>query len=145
MVLKLQLVRDGEILFEMPLLRKDWSREELENEFRAAEEDFERFSKIFDALSHETRLRMMRCLVSEEDRTMSFGDFMHDLDLNPKIVWENSKKLTEGGLLKKTGRGKYSCSEFGQTAFMMVSLALRHLIESLEEMEILEEVKNSDI
>jgi predicted transcriptional regulator len=50
-------------------------------------------------------------------------------------VWENSKKLEEGGLLEKTGRGKYSVSELGQTAFMMMSLALRHLIESLEEIE----------
>lgn len=145
MVLKLQLVQDGKILFEMPLLRKDWPVEELENEFKAVEEDFQLFSKIFDALSHETRLRMMRRLIAQEDRTMSFADFMHDLDLNPKIVWENSKKLTEGGLLKKTSRGKYSCSQFGQTTFMMVSLALHRLIESLGEMEILEEVKNSDI
>ncbi|MGQ9551819.1 MAG: winged helix-turn-helix domain-containing protein [Candidatus Bathycorpusculaceae bacterium] len=141
----MQLVQDGKILFEMPLLRKDWPVEELENEFKAVEEDFQLFSKIFDALSHETRLRMMRRLIAQEDRTMSFADFMHDLDLNPKIVWENSKKLTEGGLLKKTSRGKYSCSQFGQTTFMMVSLALHRLIESLGEMEILEEVKNSDI
>jgi Mn-dependent DtxR family transcriptional regulator len=59
---------------------------------------------------------------------------MKDLDLNPKIVWENSKKLEEGGLLEKTSRGKYSCSELGETAFMMMSLALRRLMETLEEM-----------
>jgi DNA-binding transcriptional ArsR family regulator len=101
------------------------------------EGDFQTFSKIFDALSHETRLKMMRCLVEEEDRTMSFADFMRDLDLNPKTVWENSRKLTEGGLMEKTARGKYSCSELGQTAFIMMSLALRRLIESLEETETL--------
>jgi len=60
---------------------------------------------------------------------------MRELDLNPKIVWENSKKLREGGFLKKTGRGKYRCSEFGQIAFMMMSLALRRLKQSVEEME----------
>ena len=92
----------------------------------------QRLSKIFDALSHETRMRMMNRLVEADDRTLSFGEFMQDLDLNPKIVWENSKKLEEGGLLEKTGRGKYVCSEFGET-FMMMSLALRRLIESLEE------------
>jgi DNA-binding transcriptional ArsR family regulator len=135
MKLKLQLVRDGEIILEMPLSAVDWPRDDLENEFKAAEEDFKRFSKIFDALSHETRLRMMRRLVEEEDRTMSFADFMRDLDLNPKIVWENSRKLKEGGLIEKTGRGKYSCSDFGQTAFMMMSLALRRLLESVEEVE----------
>jgi DNA-binding transcriptional ArsR family regulator len=135
MKLKLQLVQDGKIVFEMPLSPTDWPKQELEDEFKAAEEDFQRFSKIFDALSHETRLRMMRRVVEEEDHTMSFADFMKDLDLNPKIVWENSKKLEEGGLLEKTGRGKYSCSELGETAFMIMSLALRRLIESYEEME----------
>ncbi len=134
MKLRLQLVQDGKIMFDMPLSPTDWPKQELEDEFKAAEEDFQRFSKIFDALSHETRLRMMRRVVEEEDHTMSFADFMKDLDLNPKIVWENSKKLEAGGLLEKTSRGKYSCSELGETAFMMMSLALRRLMETLEEM-----------
>jgi hypothetical protein len=135
MKLKLQLVRDGEVIFDMPLSRTDWPKKELENEFKTVEGDFAKFSRIFDALSHESRLRMMRRVVEDEDRTLSFSDFMHDISLNPKIVWDNSRKLTESGLLEKTGRGKYRCSEFGQTAFIMMSLALRHLIECLEEME----------
>jgi DNA-binding transcriptional ArsR family regulator len=135
MKLKLRLVRDGEILFEFPLSPTDWSKEALENELKATEESFQRFSEIFDALSHKTRLRMMRRLVEADDRTLSFADFMEDLDLNPKIVWENSRKLEESGLLEKTGRGKYTCSEFGETTFMMMSLALRRLMESLREME----------
>ncbi|MDH5483013.1 MAG: hypothetical protein OEY22_09070 [Candidatus Bathyarchaeota archaeon] len=135
MKLKLQLVRDGETIFEIPLSPADWPREDLENEFKSIEDDFQRFSNIFDALSHETSFRMMRLLLEKEDRTMNFAGFMRELDLNPKIVWESSRKLREGGLMEKTGRGKYSCSELGQTAFMMMSLALRRLIESLEEME----------
>jgi DNA-binding transcriptional ArsR family regulator len=133
MKLKLQLVQDGKKLFEIPLSPKEWSRESLEDEFRTAE-SFQKFSKIFTALSHETRLRMMQQLMESEDRTLSFADFMQDLDLNPKIVWENSRKLEEGGLLEKTGRGRYACSEFGGT-FMMLSLALRRLIVSIDEME----------
>ena len=135
MKLKLQLVRNGEIIFEMPLSPRDWSREHLENEFRAVEEDFQRFSKIFDALAHETRLRMMKRLIEGEDRAISFSDFMRDLDLNPKLVWENAKKLKEGGLLEKIGRGRYRCSEFGETGFMMISFALKRLREALEELE----------
>jgi DNA-binding transcriptional ArsR family regulator len=135
MKLRLKLVQDGKTIFEMPLSPIDWPREDLENEFKATEDSFHKFSKIFDALSHETRLRMMRSLVEDENRTMSFADFMKDLHLNPKIVWENSRKLEEGGLLEKTGRGKYVCSDFGQTAFIMMSLALRRLMESLKEME----------
>jgi Mn-dependent DtxR family transcriptional regulator len=78
---------------------------------------------------------MMRKLLQEEDHAMGFADFMRELDLNPKIVWENSKKLAEGGLLQKTARGQYRCSQTGQTAFIMMSLALRRLLESIEEIE----------
>ncbi len=133
--LKLRLVRNGDIIFEIPLSPAEWQREELADEFKAAEVDFERFSRMFDALSHQTRLRMMQHVVEEKTGTMSFADFMRDLDLNPKTVWENSRKLERSGLLEKTSRGKYSCSDVGQTAFMMMSLALRRLIQSLEEME----------
>ena len=135
MKLKLQLVQDGKILFEMPLSVADWPREELESEFQTMERDFARFSRLFDALSHETRLRMMRRLMEGENRTVSFADFMRELDLNPKTVWENSKKLEESGLVKKTGRGRYSCSDFGQTTFLMMSLALHRFIQSLEQMD----------
>ena len=135
MKLKLQLIEDGKILFEMPLSITDWSKDELESEFRATEGEFAKFSKLFDALSHETRLRMMRRLIEDENRTMSFADFMRELDLNPKTVWENSRKLEESGLLKKTGRGQYSCSDFGQTTFIMMSLALHRFIQSMQQMD----------
>ena len=135
MSLKLQLVRGDKVILEIPLSPMDWSKEQLETEFEAFEEDFTRFSNMFEALSNETRLRMMRKLVEEEDRTMNFVDFMRDLDLNPKTVWENSKKLRDGGFLTKTGRGTYCCSEFSQSAFLTLSLALRRLLESLEEIE----------
>ena len=135
MSLKLQLVRNGKILLEMPLSTIDWPKDQLEREFRAFEEDFQRFSNIFDALSNQTRLKMMRKLVEEEDSTMNFAEFMKELDLNPKTVWENSKKLSDGGFLTKTGRGTYTCSQFGQTTFLTLSLALRRLLESLEELE----------
>ena len=135
MGLKVQLVRDGEILLEIPLSPTDWPRERLEEELKAFDAGFQRFSRIFDALSHKTRLRMMRRLIVEEDRTMNFADFMRDLDLNPKIVWENAKKLREGGLVEKVDRGTYRCSEFGETGFILLSFAFRRLMETLEEME----------
>ena len=135
MKLRLQLVRDGKVLFEIPLSPTDWPKEQLENELEALGGEFQRFSKIFDALSHETRLRMMKRLMEEEDRTINFVDFMRDLNLNPKIVWENARKLREGGLLEKIDRGIYRCSDFGQRRFILISFAFRRLIEALEEME----------
>jgi DNA-binding transcriptional ArsR family regulator len=135
MPLKLQLVRNGEILFEIPVSPTDWSKEQLENELDALESDFQRFSKIFDALSHGTRFRMMKRLIEEEDHTINFADFMRDLDLNPKIVWENTRKLREGGLLEQVDRGRYHCSNFGQRGFVLISFTLRRLMNALEEIE----------
>lgn len=129
------MVRNGDVIFELPLSPLEWSKEHLEDEFRAIEEDFGKFSRIFDALSHETRLRMMKRLMEEDDLTISFSDFMHDLDLNPKLVWENARKLRESGLLRKVGRGRYRCSEFGESGFMLIGFAFRRLIDALEEMK----------
>jgi DNA-binding transcriptional ArsR family regulator len=130
--LKWQLVRDGDVVFELPLSPEDWRNEEVQKEFRVVSEDFKKLSRIFDALSNETRLEMMRRML-EEESGLSFADFMRDLNLNPKIVWENSKKLIDNGLVEKTGRGQYSCSEFGGRAFVLMSVTLRRLIDSLEE------------
>jgi len=132
--LKLQLVQDDKVILEIPLSSNEWSRNELINELNSIEEDFQKFSKIFDALSNETRLKMMKRLLEEENKTINFAEFMRDLELNPKLVWENARKLTEGGFLKKIGRGEYCFSEFGETGFMVVSLALRRLMETLEEL-----------
>ena len=131
--LKLKLLRVDKVIIEVPLSILDWPKEQLETEFKAFEEDFKRFSCMFDALSNMTRIKMMRKLIAEENRTITFAGFMHDLDLNPKTVWENSRKLRDGGFLKKTSRGTYHCSEFGQSAFLILSLILRRILDSIEE------------
>lgn len=136
MKFKLQILRDDEVIFEMPLSHADWERERLENALEIMETDFQRFSKIFNALSNETRLMMMKQLLKRRNRVITFTDFMRDLNLNPKLVWENTRKLREGGLVVKVGRGRYRCSRFGETSFMMMSLVLRQLLESREEFEI---------
>jgi len=133
MGLKLQLVRDGHVIFDVPISITEWPKEVLENELESIERDFQRFLKIFDALSNETRIRMMMKLLMEEDASVRFADLMQDLGLNPKIVWENLGKLSQCGFLEKTGRGRYRCSEFGQKAFMLMGLAMRHLLEIIEE------------
>jgi len=133
MRLKLLLVRDHEVLYEIPLSADDWPRDRLETELDALETDFDRFSKFFDALSNRNRLVMMKRLFEDDDLTLGFADFIRDLGLNPKIVWEGTRKLRRGGLLEKSQNGKYRCSEISQAEFLMVSLALRHLFRVLEE------------
>jgi len=132
--LKLLLAKGNDVLFEMPLSMRDWSKAQLEDELASMENEFSRFSKLFDALSHETRLKMMKHIFEDEDQTMGFAEFMRDLELNPKLVWENARKLSEGGLLEKIEKGQYQCSDFGRVEFMM-SLALRRLMEALEQFE----------
>lgn len=135
MKLRLLLAKDDEILFEIPLSMEDWPKDRLARELASFEREFDQFSRLFHALSHRTRLRMMKRVFEDEDLAPGFVDFTKDLGLNPKIVWEGTKKLREGGLLIKSDDGKYQCSEFGQAEFLMLSLALRRLLQVLEELE----------
>lgn len=135
MTLKLQLIENGRIIFQIPLSPIDWSRDELVHDLDAFEANLASYSKLFTALSNETRLMMMKHLIEKKNGTINFTDFMRELNLNPKLVWENTKKLREGGLVVKVSRGRYRCSEFGETSFMMISLAFRKLLQALEEME----------
>ncbi len=118
MKLRLLLARNDEILFEIPLSMEGWPKELLEDELESFEREVDQFSKLFQALAHQNRLRMMKRLFEDEDLTLGFADFMKDLALNPKIVWESTKKLREGGLLVKSDDGKYRFSELGQAEFL---------------------------
>jgi DNA-binding transcriptional ArsR family regulator len=133
MKLKLLLKSNGKVLFEMPLSMDQWTKQGLERELVFSEPELERFSKLFDALSHGTRLRMMTHLLGDEDLTLGFGEFMRDLGLNPKTVWESTRKLQEGGLVVKSKDGRYRASEPGAAEFLMLSLALRGLFKAVGE------------
>jgi Mn-dependent DtxR family transcriptional regulator len=129
MAIRLILVKGDEIVMELPLSAGALSKDLLQRELDHFEEEFDRFTKLFDALSHRTRLRMVKRLFEEDDLTLGFTDFIKELGLNPKIVWQNTKKLCDGGLMKKDEDGKYSCSEAGRAEFLMISLMLRQLRE----------------
>ncbi len=133
MKLTLKLVKDNKVIFEMPLTMEEWPKRRLETELASFEQEHEKFTKLFDALSHETRLRMMMRLFEDDDKTLSFADFMRDLDLNPKTVWESTRKLSAGGLLFKAPDGRYRCSDPGAAGFLMLSLALRRLLKAMED------------
>lgn len=128
----LMLVKGGDVVFEVPLSREERPRRLFEDEMRFIEEDMQQFSRLFDALSHRNRLRMMKLLVEEKDLTMGFSEFIRNLDLNPKLVWESTRKLGECGLVEKGANGRYRCSEFGEASFIMVSFVFKHLREMFE-------------
>jgi DNA-binding HxlR family transcriptional regulator len=133
MKLKLLLKKNGEVLFEIPLSMDEWPKQRLETELTFSKNELEKFSKLFDALSHKTRLKMMKHLLVDDDLTLGFGEFMRDLGLNPKTVWESTRKLQEGGLLVRSEDGKYRASEPGAAEFLLLSLALRRLSKAMEE------------
>ena len=129
---RLVLVKDDRVVFEVPLSRGEWPREFLDDEVGVMEQNLQRFSRLFTAFSHENRLRMMKLMLEDEDSTVGFADFIHNLGLNPKLVWENTRKLSESGLLEKGENGRYRCSEFGVASFIMLSSVLRRLREMFE-------------
>jgi len=133
MKLRLLLKKDGEVLFEIPLSMEEWTKQRLETELTFSKNELEKFSKLFDALSHATRLKMMTHLLEDDDLTLGFGEFMRDLGLNPKTVWESTRKLQEGGLLVRSEDGRYRASEPGAAEFLLLSLALRRLSKAVEE------------
>ncbi|MEM4246545.1 MAG: winged helix-turn-helix domain-containing protein [Candidatus Bathyarchaeia archaeon] len=135
MTLRLILAKNGETLFEIPLTVESWPKQRLKEELAGLEEDMERFSKIFSALSNEVRLRMMKRLFEDDDLQMGFADFMRDLGLNPKTVWECTRKLADSGLIERSERGKYLCPRSSQAEFLMVSLALRRLMRTLQSID----------
>jgi len=135
MKLKLLLVKDGTVISEIPLSLEQWRRKHLEDELESLEKEFGQFSKLFSALANENRLRIMKRLFEDEDVTLGFADLMNDLNLNPKIVWESTKKLRESGLLVKSNNGKYRCSGLGQAEFLMISVALRRLLHIMAQFE----------
>ncbi|NIM45519.1 MAG: hypothetical protein GTN80_07740 [Nitrososphaeria archaeon] len=133
MGLKLQVVKNGKILCEVPLSPREWPREDLESECHMLEEEIEELSKIFEALTNETRMRMMTRLLGEEDFMLSFNDFLRGFNMNPKSVREHAHRLSEAGFLENPGRGKYRLSELGRRKFVAAGLALRRMLNILSE------------
>lgn len=133
MKLRLLLVKDDQVLCEIPLSPNDWVKNELEEELENFREELQNYTKILAAVMNENRVQMLRHLLENEDSTLSFTDFREGLRLNPKIIREHTMKLQEAGFLESPKRGKYKFSERGQASFMMTGLALRRMLRMLWE------------
>lgn len=133
-MLKLMLVEDGRVLLELPLSARGWDRGELRRELDGLDRDLERFSGLFNALSNAGRFRMMRAFFEELDRPLAFTELMTGLGMNPKLVWDSTKRLRRIGLIEKDDEGRYRPTREGEAQFLMVSVALRRLLQILEEL-----------
>ena len=141
MGLKLQLVRDDDVVLEIPLDVSGSDRGEMRSLLRMAEHDFERAHAIHDILSSRTRMRLLDEMVRNFDRR--FSELMEALDANQKVVSENLGRLRDAGLVERVARAPrdvhYVPSRLG-FASLMASAAMCRILDEIEE-EIEQEVK----
>jgi len=133
MGLRLQLVRDGEVLFELPLEMGEWDPGALRSEIEGLEEEIPRLRMVYDALSNETRMRMLCEMSQGLDRR--FSDLMDELELNQKIVSEGLRRMMRSDLLERVETHprevRYRPSPLGFASLLMC-VAARRVIEEME-------------
>ena len=127
------LVEDGRTLLEIPLSASGWDRGELRRELHGLDSELDRFSRLFHALSNVGRMRMMCALFEDFDRPLAFTELMNGLGMNPKLVWDSTRRLRRIGLIEKDDDGRYRPTQEGEAPFLMVGIALRRLLQILEE------------
>jgi DNA-binding HxlR family transcriptional regulator len=133
-MLKLKLEEDGKVLWEIPLQAKAWDRRSLRRELDKVERDMARFEATFNALANHGRMRMMRIFFSDMERPMGFTELMNELGMNPKIVSASTKRLRSTGLIEKNENGKYTPTRTGEAQFLMMSVAMRRMLEIMERL-----------
>ncbi len=131
-MLKLKLEEDGKVLWEIPLQATAWDRRSLRRELDKVERDTARFEATFNALANHGRMRMMRVFFRDTERPMGFTELMNELGMNPKIVSESTRRLRRTGLIEKNENGKYSPTRTGEAQFLMMSVAMRRMLEIME-------------
>ena len=132
-MLKLQLVEDGKTLWEIPLQARNWDRRSLNREFEEIDNEIKRFEATFNAMANHGRMRMMRAFFDME-RPMGFTELMNELGMNPKIVSDSTKRLRNTGMIEKDEEGKYKPTRTGEAQFLMMSVAMRRMLEILEQL-----------
>ena len=134
MALRLLLVKGQRVLAEVPLVVSDEeNRESLEKEIdELGKHEFKELSEIFDTLSNQDRLKMLSKMITSEG-PVRFVDFMNDLELNQKLVSDYCRRMMESGLVTSHERGKYQASPQGSSSFMVAMVALKKILEVLED------------
>ena len=134
MTLKVQLVRDGKVIAEVPLEREEWDEEDLESELREFESSLESATEIHDMFSNETRTKMLCEMIRTSDRR--FSELMDVLDANQKTVNENLKRMVKHRLVKrvqeKPGEVHYVPTNIG-FASTLACMMMRRVLDELEQ------------
>ena len=132
-MLKLRLVDDDKVLWEIPLEAEQWDRRRLQREFDEMDQEIQRFESLFNAMANRSRMRMMRTFFVNSETPIAFIELMRILNLNPKIVSDSTKRLRSTGLIEKNREGKYRSTRLGEAQFLMMSVAMKRMLEFLEE------------
>jgi predicted transcriptional regulator len=132
-MLKLRLVDDDKVLWEIPLEAEQWDRRRLQREFDEMDQEIQRFESLFNAMANRSRMRMMRTFFVNSETPIAFTELMRILNLNPKIVSDSTKRLRSTGLIEKNREGKYQSTRLGEAQFLMMSVAMKRMLEFLEE------------
>jgi DNA-binding HxlR family transcriptional regulator len=134
MTLKLQLVRDNKVIYEMPLEMSIWTRRRIEEELELVEGQIERVSAIHEMLSSGTRIRMLNRIIQNMD--VRFSDLMNQLDANQKIVNENLQRLRSRRMISRHETNPrevhYTASRLGVASLLMMT-ALHRVMDELKE------------
>ena len=133
-MLKLMLVEDDKVLWEIPLNALQWDRRSLSRELEEMEGEMARFESLFNALANRGRMRMMSSFFRTTDRSMGFTELMNELGMNPKIVSDSTKRLRRSGFIEKDDEGRYRTTRNGEAQFLMMSVAMRRMLEILDQL-----------
>ena len=130
---KLLLMRDDQVIWEFQLSSDGTEWKEFHRELEGMHYEMEEVTTAIEAVSNRNRMRMIARLLSDEDHTLRFKDFIEKLGMNPKTIREHACKLHEAGLLEFPDRGRYRLSEFGRYSGIMTGLAFRRMLRVLRE------------
>jgi len=131
MGLKLQLVKDGKVVFSLPLPAQDESARQSLAE--VGEEGIERLTTLYAFSANERRLRMMIELARR--REMRFSDMLQ-IALNPKLVRDFTEPMLKEGIVVHEGKGwgsSYRPSERGVALALTMTSGLNRILELLED------------
>ena len=132
MGLKIRLMRDEEVLLEIPL---DYQTSEtsLNKIFSELEKEVEHIIKVNKILSNETRARILLNIVKNSD--CRFTELMEDLKANQKIINESLHSMIREGLLSReiiTSREVHYHPSPRGVATLMMCAAIRRIMDELE-------------
>ncbi|MFQ5761708.1 MAG: hypothetical protein ACE5PO_01615 [Candidatus Bathyarchaeia archaeon] len=134
MTLKIQLVKDDEIVYEVPLDLEHWTMDNLQRELHELEDRFSDIAAVHGVLSNITRARMLSQIVRGSQRR--FSQLMDMLAANQKIVMENLQRMMDVDLVERIESGRrnihYAPSSKG-VAGLMSCLVMARVMDEVEK------------